>query len=133
VQVLLRKSARMLRHCRILFKWEDAEKLEAWAGEMERRSMLPPRLSWEPSPNQGQQLQSPCGVSVRSENLAIGQDFVFKIVLCKFSIKKGKSYMGRDTPATTKQTRPEDTRRLLAKQKRPRNQTRPVPDLASQP
>jgi hypothetical protein len=74
VQVLLRKSARMLRDCRVLNKPEDAEKLEAWAGEMERRSMLPPRLSWEPSLNQGQELQSSFGVSVRSQRLAIGQD-----------------------------------------------------------
>jgi hypothetical protein len=31
----------------LLHKEEDAEQLERWAKELERRSLLPPRLQWE--------------------------------------------------------------------------------------
>ena len=37
----------MLRNWSLLNKPEVTVKLEGWANELERRSMLPPRLTWE--------------------------------------------------------------------------------------
>jgi hypothetical protein len=47
VHRLPRKSAKMLRDWCLLNKPEDAGKLEEWAKVLERRSSLPPRLTWE--------------------------------------------------------------------------------------
>jgi hypothetical protein len=37
----------MLREWRLLTKEEVAEQLLAWARELERRSVMPPQLTWE--------------------------------------------------------------------------------------
>jgi hypothetical protein len=46
VHVLLQRSTRMLQDWKIINKQVDAVVLELWASELERRSRLPPVLSW---------------------------------------------------------------------------------------
>jgi hypothetical protein len=45
--VLIRRIANMLRDWKLLTKEEEAEKLVAWAGELERKSVMSPQRTWE--------------------------------------------------------------------------------------
>jgi hypothetical protein len=54
-KTLLRRSSRMLRDRRLLHKPEEANQLEEMANELEKKSLLPPRLTLE---SQHQDLQS---------------------------------------------------------------------------
>jgi hypothetical protein len=59
VRVLLQRIARLLRDWKVLSQGEDADRMMAWAEELERRSLLPPRLTWEGGTNrQGYVLSS---------------------------------------------------------------------------
>jgi hypothetical protein len=50
---LPRKIANMLQDWRLLTKEEVTEQLTVWARELERRSMMPPQLTWTEQSHQG--------------------------------------------------------------------------------
>jgi hypothetical protein len=45
--VILKKAARMLRDWKLIQQEEEADHLERLARELERRSLLPPAITWE--------------------------------------------------------------------------------------
>jgi hypothetical protein len=57
----------MLRDWDLIIKPEDAVGLEEWASELEKRSLLPPRITWDPAlhrPHQDQSLLNRCELDV---------------------------------------------------------------------
>jgi antibiotic biosynthesis monooxygenase (ABM) superfamily enzyme len=67
--VLLRRIACMLRNWKVLIRVEEAEKLVAWAGEPERRSVLLSRVLSENQMNVLNNLEVVNDVTVPAEEV----------------------------------------------------------------
>jgi hypothetical protein len=80
MQVLLFKCAQMLRSWKILHKPEVATQLKTVAGELERRGLMPPAITWfpqwrqEPSsgPNEDNDVRSEMITDVISSSYEFG-------------------------------------------------------------